>query len=209
MKTILAASYSHWNTDKIGEQKLVELMSDNNIHEKINPKTVLGASVGVGGNVYRLAILAQILVFPFFVYHFYYRSFNIFASGWTFTDFVFAVFGPPGFAIAFNWQSGLSGHPTNIKWYNPIVSILFLPELMRVYEHFKGELHIPLRQLSEFVFTKSFFSQYLHLIAWWCFFVSPFWILYWVGERTARSTYKDIVTPENKAELSTIISKNS
>lgn len=184
-------------------------MSDKESREEIDPKTVLGASVGVGRNAYRLAILAQILVFPFFVYHFYYRSFNIFASGWTFTDFVFAVFGPPGFAIAFNWQSGLSGHPTNIKWYNPIVSILFCRSLCECTSTSR-ENSIFRSVNSQSLFLRSrFFSQYLHLIAWWCFFVSPFWILYWVGERTARSTYKDIVTPENKAELSTIISKNS
>lgn len=157
MKTILAASYSYWNTDKIGEQKLVELMSDKESREEIDPKTVLGASVGVGRNAYRLAILAQILVFPFFVYHFYYRSFNIFASGWTFTDFVFAVFGPPGFAIAFNWQSSLLGYHTNVKWYSPIVSILMLPSLMRVYEHFKENFTF-LSGNSQILFLQSRFS---------------------------------------------------
>ena len=183
-------------------------MPDNEFPEKTDPKMVLSASVGVGANAYRLAILAQVFVYPFFVYHFYLGSFNIFSTWKTFEYFLFATIWPTAGTIIINAQNSFIGSKRKLKWYDPPMSIFLLPWAMALGEHFQ-EVHMPLRQVEYFAYNMPFLLQYIHCIAWWGLFVSPFWILYWVGKRTAKRTYTAIVTPENKVELEAIISKNS
>jgi len=55
----------------------------------------------------------------------------------------------------------------------------------------------------------SFWEQVLKCDLWWLLLTSPLWILYLVGKHTARATYKETVTTENKTELDQIVLKNS
>lgn len=164
-----------------------------NISQTRNEKEILAASVGVGNNLLRLAVLLQIYIFPFFVYWFYERNFNMFStftSSWHFL--ISSMIGVVG-TIIYNANHNFFGTNTrNMEWWNVKMSLFMIPAW---YGH------------GLFV-NLNFYVKWFLCDFWWLLFVSPLWIAYFFSKRTADETYKKLVTTEDKNELREIIAKN-
>jgi hypothetical protein len=174
------------------------------------PQEILAASVGVGSNAYRLLILSHILILPFFAYWYEFHSLNIFRT-WTIFEYFFLVcIAPSCTAIVKNWNDAFF-KVTDSKpwfWYSPILYIMIIPPYMKLEE----TLHKASPTWAEpwaVIGNLSFWEQVLKCDLWWGLLTSPLWILYLVGKHTARATYKETVTTENKTELDQIVLKNS
>jgi hypothetical protein len=163
-------------------------------------KEILAAAVGVGTNAYRLAILVQTFIFPFFVYWFYKRHldmFSTFTNSWHFL--VSSMFGVVSVALYnYNLQIFKDKTSKSLPWYDPRMSLL-IPAW-----YGGGHGWVGPGSLTDY----HFYVQWLSCDFWWLLFVSPFWILYFVSKKTAEKTCKELVTTEDKNELREIIKKN-
>lgn len=176
----------------------------------VEKKEILAASVGVGSNAYRLLILSHILVLPFFTYWYEFHNLNIFRTWTIFEYFIFTCAWPPSAAIVKNWNDSLF-KLTDSKpwlWYSPILYFIIIPPYMKYAETLQKP-SISYKEAWAVIGNLSFWEQILKCDLWWLLLTSPLWILYLVGKHTARATYKETVTTENKTELDQIVLKNS
>lgn len=163
-------------------------------------KEIIGAAIGVAGNAYRLAILLHVFVFPFFVYWFYKRHFDMFStftSSWHFL--VSSMFGVVAVTL-YNYNLQIFKDKTRkpLPWYDPKMSLL-IPGWYGGGHGWFGP-----GSLTDY----HYYLQWFSCDFWWILFVSPLWALYFVSKKTAEKTCKELSTTEDKNELRDIISKN-
>jgi len=177
--------------------------------QDVKQKEVLAAAARVGSSAYRLAIFSQVVLFPFFVYWYYFRTLDVFITWKTLESFLSASIVPAGSAVIRNMNYEFIKIKGDVpwKWYSPILSLVMLPPCMKLYETIQ-HFNIPPSESWAVIGHIAYWDRALMCDLYWCLLVSPLWLIYWYGKRTARQVYLGTVTTENKAALDAIVAKN-
>ena len=182
--------------------------SPKNSTEVEKNKEILGASIGVGGNALRLAIIFEVFVFPFFCFWSMEHSIDIFKTWKTFEYFIFAAFFAPGGAVFLNTQAKLFNKNAKDEWkiYDPKLYAL-LPFFMATSE--KNKLpSVPLSTCFKELVNINLWIQTIKCDIYWLLLMSPFLLLALVCRKTAANVLKKTINEDNKNELREIITKN-